>query len=177
MTNTALFLYENGLDVRLVRFRLYETASQELVLTASQLLPVPQADEFMVRPRSGVQTQVAARVARERRASIPERLVAHAALAEGESLRIVVPAGVAEDREAISAWLEEDATRAQVTWHQDAQAPARWAVDGETHNLTTLIKKIILDATGEPSKTQAWGPNWFRNTTGVPLWKIAEPLE
>ncbi|MEU1746614.1 hypothetical protein ACWD8I_03620 [Micromonospora arida] len=50
MTNTALYLYEAGIDIRLVRYQLYRTAGGEKVLSVAQLIPVPDAEDFMVRP-------------------------------------------------------------------------------------------------------------------------------
>jgi hypothetical protein len=50
VTNTALFLYEAGIDIRLIRYQLYETSSGEKILAVAQLLPVPDAEDFMVRP-------------------------------------------------------------------------------------------------------------------------------
>jgi hypothetical protein len=52
VTNTALFLREVGLDIRLVRYHLFRTAAGELVLSVAQLLPIPELEQFMVRPRS-----------------------------------------------------------------------------------------------------------------------------
>lgn len=176
VTNTALFLYENGIDIRLVQARLYRTTSREIVLTTSQLLPVPAAETFMVRPRSTPGTQTATRIARERRASIPERLVTHAVFAQGEQLRITVPTGTAEDRDKIEEWLNEDPQRTTVSWSQDARAPVIWAVDGQSYNLTTLIRRIIKSSTGNPPRTQTWGPNWYRDTADRVLYKIAETL-
>jgi hypothetical protein len=95
---------------------------------------------------------------------------------EGQPLRIVVPAGVGEDREAIGAWLEEEPTRCSVTWRQDPQQPVTWAVDGEHYNLTSLIRHVIEQATGQPPRTQVWGPNWYRDDGNQTLAKIADPL-
>lgn len=176
VTNTALFLYENGIDIRLVQARLYRTTGGEIVLTTSQLLPVPAAETFMVRPRSTPTTQTATRVARARRASIPERLVAHQVFAPGQQLRIAVPAGVGEDRDRIEDWLKEDPQRPMVFWNQDTRTPVTWAVDDQPYNLTTLIRHIIESATGHPPRTQTWGPNWYRDETGRVLYKIADEL-
>ena len=176
VTNTALFLYESGLDVRLIRYQLYRTASAQVIFTASQLLPVPKAEEFMVRPSSSAQTRAVRKDAGERRAAIPDRLVAAHVFAEGQPLRIVVPAGVAEDRETIGQWLAESPDRSQVTWHADARMPVVWSVDGQAYNLTTLVKKVIELATGAPAQTQAWGPNWFRDGSDRNLAKIADGL-
>jgi alkylated DNA nucleotide flippase Atl1 len=176
LRNTAMFLIEQGLDLRLVRVQLYRMPHGTLALTASQLLPVPDTEEFMVRPRSAASTQRAARAAAARRSSIPERLVAAKSFEEGEELRIVVPVGVAEDREAVAAWLAEEPTRAVVRWRQDFRAPIQWAADGEPWNLTSLIRHIVGEATGEPARTHVWGPNWYQTLDGEVLHKVAEAL-
>ncbi|MGH8931326.1 MAG: hypothetical protein ACRDZO_12050 [Egibacteraceae bacterium] len=156
-----MFLIEQGLDLRLIRVQLYRIG-QGLALTTSQLLPVPDAEDFMVRPRSAVLTQRSTRVAAARRASIPARLVAAGVLTDGEELRIVVPAGVGEDREAVSAWLAGEPDRVLVRWRQDSRAPVEWAHNGEAYNLTTLIRQVVETATGAPPRTQVWGPNWYQ---------------
>lgn len=175
LTNTAMFLIEQGLDLRLVRVQLYRLG-ETLALTTSQLLPVPDAEEFMVRPRSGPATQRSARAAASRRASIPERLVAAAVISEGDPLQVVVPAGVQEDRETISAWLDAERDRSMVRWRQDARTPVTWEADGRAYNLTTLVKRIIELATGDDPQTQPWGPNWYRTQDGTVLHKLAEEL-
>jgi hypothetical protein len=176
VTNTSLFLYESGIDIRLIRVQLYRTSGGDLMLTTSQLLPVPTAETFMIRPRSAPPARAAAREARARRASIPQRLVDHQVFGEGQSLRIVVPAGVGEDRETIGTWLEEEPTRHAVTWRQDPQQPVIWAVDGRPYNLSSLIRQIIEQATRQPPHTQPWGPNWYRDDSDQTLAKIAEQL-
>lgn len=176
LRNTAMFLIEQGLDLRLVRVQLYRMSNGTLALTASQLLPVPDTEQFMVRPRSAVSTQRAARAAASRRASIPDRLVAAGVFGDGDELRIVVPAGVGEDRAAVAAWLGEDEQRPVVRWRQDARMPVEWAVDGQSWNLTSLIRHIIEEATGELARTQVWGPNWYQTTAGEVLHKVADSL-
>lgn len=176
VTNTALFLYESGIDIRLIQTRLYRTVSGEVVLTTSQLLPVPSAETFMVRPRSAPTTDAAVRTARVRRASIAERLVAHNVLTDGQVLRVAVPAQVDQDRVRITAWLDEDSRRSSVMWRQDPRESVTWAFDDRSYNLTTLIQKIIQEATGTPPRAQVWGPNWYRDAADKPLHKIAEDL-
>jgi len=169
LRNTAMFLIQQGLDLRLVRVQLYRMSNATLALTASQLLPVPNTEEFMVGTRSAASTQRAARTAAARRASIPDRLVAAGVFEDGQELRIAVPAGVAEDREAVAVWLADDPKRAVVRWRQDPRAPVEWAVDGEPWNLTTLIRHILAEATGELARTQVWGPNWYQTVDGQVL--------
>ena len=99
LTNTALFLFEAGIDIHLRRYQLFETQRGERVLWVSQMLPLPDAEGLMVKPRSSTSTQLEVKVRRERRASIPARLVSTKAIAEGAALTVVVPPGVQEDRE------------------------------------------------------------------------------
>jgi hypothetical protein len=177
ITNTALYLYENGIDVRLIQLRLYRTLSGQLMLTTSRLLPVPEAETFMVRPRSTPAGQTTSRTARARRASVPDRLVAHKVFDDDEHLQIVVPGNVGEDRVAIEQWLAEDEQRRTAFWRNNGRDPVRWALDDKPYNLTTLIRMIIQRATDEPPHTQVWGPNWYRTTDGQVLYKIAEELD
>lgn len=64
VTNLALFLYENEFDIRLTRVQPYRTPDGRYLVTVSTILPVPNAEEFMVRPRSGMQTRAASRSSR-----------------------------------------------------------------------------------------------------------------
>jgi hypothetical protein len=169
VTNTAMFLFENGIDIRLVQVRLYRIAGGQLVLTRSQLLPVPKAETFMMKPRSGAVTQAAARDGRARRASIPQRLVESGHFKDGDQLGIVVPKNVNQDRDAIELWLSGDASRRAAEWRQDASKPIIWKVDGVPRSPTELISKIIDLATQLPPRGEVWGPNWIvdRNWSGV----------
>jgi len=177
LTNTALFLFEIGLDICLRRYQLFETQRGERVLWVSQMLPVPDAEEFMVKPRSSTSTKIDVMTRRERRASIPARLVASRAIPEGALLRIVVPPGVQEDREAIQEWLSGQEGRAEVHWRLDSQYPVTWLRDNKVYNLTSLIRQIITSATGRPPRTQVWGPNWYRDDRGRTLPQIADSLQ
>lgn len=175
LTNTAMFLIEQGLDLRLMRVQLFDVEGT-LALTTTQVLPVPEAAEFMVRPRSAAPTQRATREAASRRSSIPHRLIAAAALPDGAPLRIVVPQGVAEDRKTVADWLAAAPDRAAARWRLDPLEPVQWAVDNGRWNLTTLIRHIVEQATGEPPRTSVWGPNWFQTEDGTVLHKLRMSL-
>ena len=41
VTNIGMYLFENGIDIRLVQVRPYRIADRQLILTRSRLLPVP----------------------------------------------------------------------------------------------------------------------------------------
>src|SRR3954447_2903734 len=50
VTATCVWLAERGLDITLLRFQAYRSGDQVL-LTTSQLYPVPDVEEFMISPR------------------------------------------------------------------------------------------------------------------------------
>lgn len=175
LTNTAMFLIEQGLDLRLVRVQLYEMG-QQLALTTSQVLPVPDAEEFMVRPRSSAPTQRSAKDAATRRARIVDRIIEAEAIADGAELSLAVPTNVGQDREAIREWLAADTARSKVTWRADPKTPVEWAIDGERWTTTRLVRQIIEAATGEPPQAQVWGPNWIVDHDGLRLDQIANAL-
>jgi len=91
VTNLALYLLGYGVPLTLLKFEVYRTDRGQLLLTTSQLLPVPDAEEFMVRPRSGVVTRNAAQVdrrAQRRLAVLLKRLD------DGQRLTVIAPPGV-----------------------------------------------------------------------------------
>lgn len=111
LTNTAMYLIEQGIDLRLMRVQLYALEADQLARTCSQLLPVPDAEDFMVRPRSSAPTQRATRPS-SRRTHV-ERLIDAQALEAGQVVTIVVPANVKQSREAVASWLNSDPARSQ----------------------------------------------------------------
>ncbi|SCL33664.1 Protein of unknown function DUF91 [Micromonospora rhizosphaerae] len=176
VTNTALFLYEAGIDIRLLRYQLYETAAGEKMLSVAQLLPVPDAEEFMVRPRSSSATQAASRKSGERRAAAAQRLIAHELIPDGTSLTVTMPNLVGQDRDAIRAWLDAEPDRARVRWYNDLTAPVEWEHDGQRYRLIGLIRTIIESATGKPPQAQIWPTAWYCIDDGRTLNQIADPL-
>jgi hypothetical protein len=54
VTNIGMYLLENGIDIRLVQVRPYRIADRQFILTRSRLWPVPRAETFIMKPRSGL---------------------------------------------------------------------------------------------------------------------------
>jgi hypothetical protein len=176
VTNTALFLYESGIDIQLRRYQLYEISSKEIILTVSQLLPVPDAEQFMVKPRSSVATETETRIRRERRATLVARLVAGKAIADRSRLRIVVPQGVQESRGAIENYLQENPDRGFVEWRLNEHQPVYWPQEKRTFDLSGLVRLIVTLATGSPPQYTISASNWFRDVHDRTLTQIANSL-
>jgi hypothetical protein len=66
------------------------------------------------------------------------------------------------EREALDAWLAEDAKRAQATWVNHRSRPLLWAYDGKRYSPTGLVKQIwtLANWTRHPQAVQ--GPlQWY----------------
>ncbi|GCE01988.1 hypothetical protein [Embleya hyalina] len=176
VTNTAMFLYENGLDIRLVRVQLYRTSGAETLLTVSQVLPVPDAEEFMIRPRSAPATQAGIRATQKKKAGIIPRLIANDALADGAELTLTVPEKVGQDRDRINAWLDAAPARRGAIWHPEPGSPIEWPVGGTAYHPNDLVTLVIREATGAEPRAGVWGVGWLRDVNGVPLHKLADTL-
>jgi hypothetical protein len=164
VTNTALYLLIYDVPLTLLKFELYRTDFGQLLLTTSQLLPVPDTEEVMVRPRSGVATRNAAQ--RNRKGN---RL--HSALLrrleDGQPLTVIAPARVTKvDVHAIQAWLQADGQRSRALWlpADDPQHSVEWSYDGGRYSVKGFAQAVVLvlAATGEPD-APAWGYNWLRH--------------
>jgi hypothetical protein len=176
VTNTALFLYEAGVDIRLLRYQLYQTAGGEKVLSAAQLLPVPDAEQFMVRPRSSSITQAASRTSGERRAAAVQRLITHHAIADGTGLIITVPDLVDQDRDTIRAWLDAAPDRARVRWYNNVNQPIEWPTTGSgTASWPSSATSSTRPLVNHP-RAQVWAPSWYRDPAGRTFHQIADPL-
>ncbi|MEJ2889321.1 hypothetical protein [Actinomycetospora aeridis] len=170
LTNTCMFLLEAGLDLRLMRVGLHEMPGGTHAMTANQVIPVPQASDFMVRPNNE-----RGRASGGRGNPRTERLVESGVIADGTELTITVP-NVGEDRASIEAWLREDPERLRTTWHNDAREPIRWELDGSRWPMRGLIRELITRATGEPPRTGIWGPNWLVAPDGRTVARIDRDL-
>lgn len=173
---TTVFLHENGLDISLSRVQAYRTTSSQVMITVSQLWPIPTAEDFTISPRSS--SQAKQQVARERkqRASIVDRIIGANALKTNEPLRIIVPPNVGQEIEAIQRWLDQEESRARCEWTGHGQTPIRWVFDGQPYTAKSLIFRVIQEATQQPPKAQVWGPNWFQTEEGKTLAQLGSVL-
>jgi hypothetical protein len=175
VTATAVWLSEMGLDFTLMRFQTYRT-EHEIVLTVSQLFPVPDVEDFTVSPRVAEARSVEESKTKAREASTVKRLVDARTLADGTALRLVVRSDVnVQMRDAIEAWIAEDATREWATWRNDVAAPLIWKHDGGKYTPTGLARHIVATATGIDRALR--GPRWWMTDQGEDLHELAsEPV-
>lgn len=147
VTTTAVFLTRKlEMDVQLVRFQAYQTASGELVLTVSQTFPPPDMDELVLYPNAEQELEKKHEKAREK--NTVARLLATHAIAPGTKLHLA-PGNemTAANRKIVMDWVGQDSeTRGAATWQESPSAPLVWAGDGKPYSPTGLVKHIASQA-------------------------------
>lgn len=175
ITTTAIFLSETGLNIRLTRVGAYRTPGGEIVVTASQMYPVPDVEDFVAAPRAE-QRRVAAAAKRQR--NVVDQLVDAETLDHGTILRLRTGGLYGSSQAALEEWLpQQPAEYRTCRWAPDASAPGRpliSAIDGERYSPTGLVKKLI-NLAGSEQQTLA-GPRHWETSEGESIAEIAAAL-
>lgn len=158
VTATCVFLREVGLDIALVRHRAFRTPRGEVIIATSQLFPLPDVEQFTVKPEGPANRQLTRE--RKRESSAVSRLLAAQAIEPGTTVRFRVDAESDPDiRARLREWLEQDSARGVAHWQQ-AQSPLVWKPDGRGYLPTSLVKKMIEEATGTRPESR-WGSKFW----------------
>ena len=171
VTATCVWLAERGLDITLLRFQAYKTEGQVL-LTTSQLYPVPDVEDFMISPRQAEVKQSGEVKQKTQDVGAVRRLVDNSVIADGTEFILTLGPGVnAEMRDTIRMWLEDAETKRKSTWANDTSKPLTWAFDGQRYSPSGLARHIIEAATGVDRSVQ--GTQWWMDSDGHTLVDLA----
>ena len=88
LATSALWLNDSGLDIRCVRLILYHS-DESLFVDASQLIPLAEADDYLVRARR--KAEEVESVTRQRRPPTPNVLFDHGRIKGGEEIKLYSP--------------------------------------------------------------------------------------
>ncbi len=175
VTTTAIFLSETGLNIKLIRVGAYRTPGGEVVITASQLYPVPDVENFIAAPRVE-QRRVAAAAKRQR--NVVDQLVDAGTPDPGTVLRLRTSGLYGSSQAALEDWLPaQPDDYPTCRWEPDPSAPGRPLVspiDHQRYSPTGLVKKL-LSLAGSEQETLA-GPRHWETKDGESLAEIAASL-
>ena len=171
VTASAVWLTEMGINVSLVEFNAYRT-EHDIVLTVSQIWPIPDVEDFTVSPREIERRATDERVRVRREANAVSTLVSQGTITNGAQLTLEVSALPAKSRERVAEWIEEDPSRGQASWRNDKQKPLVWAMNDESWSPTGLAQEILFQAVGQRAIAIA-GPRAWRVEGGEVLSELA----
>lgn len=166
----AVWLSEMGVDVSLVQFGAYRT-EHDVIMTVSQLWPLPEVEDFTVSPRVQDIREVEARSSGQRETRSVIRIVEGELLEDGTELTFNVAQVRSSAQDEMREWLAADPTRGQAVWRNDSRTPLQWRVDGSEWSPTGLAKELVRQATGR--KIRINGPRSWAGPEGVTLSELA----
>ncbi|MDD9206268.1 MGMT family protein [Georgenia sp. 10Sc9-8] len=171
-TASVVWLSEMGLDITLQRVQAYRVASEHIVVTVSQLFPIPDVEEFTVSPQRQEAQSVQSRRKGTRERSTVVQLVASRVIEDGTALRLRPTTEVtAEVREQVIQWVGTDPRRGRAVWHNDRSKPLEWEYDGGRYRPTEIVRSILSDAAGLDRSVR--GPSWWVLEDGRDLPSLA----
>lgn len=140
LLGTALYLMEQGIPLRLLRVTAWRHNEQVLV-TVSQELPLPDAEDFLLTPESAVKRhgeRVESETRQER--SLVDRLVASETLPVGTVLHFD-PTGL--EIPALEQALADNPALGTAHWTGNPVSPLRWDGDGQEWPIADLTSAIV----------------------------------
>ena len=169
---TVVWLSEMGLDITLQRVQAYRTAADDVIVTVSQLFPVPDVEEFTISPQRAEAAASQTRRRRKREGSTVVRLAQAATIPDGTSLTMQPVAIDAEALAAIDEWIAEDPRRGRAIWSNNSRQPLRWEYDGNDYRPSSIAQTALREAAGIERSIR--GPSWWFTPEGKSLTELAE---
>ena len=160
VTASAVWLNEMGLDITMQRVQAYRVFDDRVVVTVSQLFPVPDVEEFTVSPQRAQAQAVEDRRRRGREKSTVQKLVASRVIDDGTELVLRPTTEIDKDlRDRLLAWVAEDPRRGRARWFNRRRDPLEWVYDGQTYRPSPLVSTMLSEAAQVSRSVR--GPSWW----------------
>lgn len=164
LATSALWLNDSGLDIRCVRLILYHS-DQDLFVDASQLMPLAEADDYLVRVRRKAEEDES--VTRQRRPPTPNVLFDHERIRGGEEIKLFSPYfGDSGDFD-----FDDSKLRANFEPEPRARRNVNW--NGTAYSLTSL-SMLLRDEHSVPFPDVSFSAYWYWCLVDEPEKPLAE---
>ncbi len=174
VTSVVLWLQDIGLDIGCVQVVARRTGDHNAVISARQILPLPGAQEFMVRRRRRA-AEEEIREHKARRRNAVTILLENEALDQGQELTLHLPALTAEWREMVEKLIEDEPDAGVAHWTGLSMRRAlRWKRDGQEYSASGLVETLLRELGFEASVP---GPQYWVTEGGNTLADLAIELE
>ncbi|MCY4088182.1 MAG: hypothetical protein OXG37_15175 [Actinomycetia bacterium] len=176
VTSVVLWLRDHGIDIGCVQITARRHSERGAVVSARQLIPLPEAEDYLVRRRRREQGEETRRVAR-RRATTVSLLNRAGAVEVGDPVRLNVQALPAVWRPAVEELIAESAAVGEAEWSgsESTQKALRWKHDGELYSASGITRRILAMTDVEPGPLN--GPSFWRLPNGRSLYEESQLIE
>lgn len=169
---TVVWLTEMGLDITLQRVQAYRTGNEGVIVTVSQLLPLPEVEEFTISPQRAEAAATQARKRTKRERSAVHRLVAARTLPDGTPLAFGTTNEIdADARDLVEEWIANGPSRGRATWRNDLAKPLTWEYDGQAYRPTGIVTQVLREAAQITRSVR--GTAWWVTEDGQSLVDLA----
>lgn len=167
ITTSVLWLNGFGIDIRCIRAKLHKMDDQ-LLVDVEQILPLPEASEYLVRMRQKAdETEVLNQSRRER--------TLHVLLASGD-LKPGTRLAFDERRYPVEARIDRRRLRAVIADDPTVRNNVIWEFDGARYSLSALTQKLRAEGLGSlPGGPLNGYYHWcIESNREISLWELAE---
>jgi len=176
VTTVVLWLRDHDIDIGCIEVVARMHGDGMAILSAHQLLPLPEAEDYLVRRRRKEQEEEARKSTRRALSSVAI-LGRAGAVTEGDVLELKLDAFTAEVRPKVEQLVADDARVGRATWTGLGSLKAlRWERDGQLYSVTGIIVKI-LELVGIDQKAVAGPDYWIVPRTGRSMYEESKLLE
>lgn len=174
VSSVVLWLNDIGLDIACAQLIIRRVDDRKAVLSTRQVLPPPQAKDYLVRRRRRDEVEEQRESPKKRRQTVA-LINDHEAVSPGTRLKLAAEKFPEEQQRAIEAKLQEDPTYGEATWTGKSSRKAlRWEHDQQESSPSLIIWRILEELGFEP--TGVHGPWYWVLPSDRSLWKEAELL-
>lgn len=176
VTSVVLWLRDHDIDIGCVQVTARRQSDSEAVVSARQLIPLPEAEDYFVRRRRREQEEETRRSSRRRVNSIT-LLNRVGAVKAGDAVRLKIDALTAAWRPHVEALIEQEPLIAEAEWtgSENTQQALRWKQDGQVYSATGLTRKILELADIEPGALP--GPDYWQLPSGRSIYEESKIVE
>lgn len=176
VTSVVLWLRDHGIDIGCVQITARQRSEREAVVSARQLIPLPEAEDYLVRRRRREQGEETRRVARRRPTTV-SLLNRAGAVKEGDPIRLNVQWLPAAWRPAVEELIAESAAVGEAEWSgsENTHKALRWKHDGELYSASGIVHRILTMANVEHGSLP--GPDYWQLPSGRSMYQESKLIE
>lgn len=174
VTSMVLWLRDYELDIGCIEISARRLPDGNAVISSRQLLPLPVAEDYLVRRRRRERDEEE-REASTRRPNVVAQLLEANAIEAGTVLTLELDAFTQEERVLVEQWAEREPDIGKACWTGlGARKAIRWRRDDQEYSASRLIVKMLREQGFE--RRSAPGPRYWKVPDGRTLVEVADEL-
>ena len=169
VTSVVLWLRDHHVDIGCVEVTAREVAGSQVLVTSRLVIPLPEAEDYLVRRRRKEQVEEERRFTQRRNESSVVLLSRLGICNEGDVLQLKVDQFTKEQQPKIRELLNREPAVGRAVWTSNLRKALQWEFDGECYTPTGLTTAIMARAGIEAGSVP--GPDYWLVPTGRSMYQ------